>query len=103
MKSITIFYNFAIDEEIKELLKETEVSEYTIIPRCHGQGNVTGPRMDDHVWPGYNVTIITVLPDALAKKLMTALQELRNGMGTQNGIFAYQTNVEATLTPPSAK
>ena len=74
MKCITIFYNVATDEEITEILKNTGIEEYTKIPRCYGKGNVTGPRMDDHIWPGFNISLVAVVTDEMAPKLMAALQ-----------------------------
>lgn len=101
MKCITVFYNIATDEEIMDILKTVGVSEYSKLPRCQGRGKVTGARLDDHVWPGFNVTLIIVLDDATAPKLMAALQKFRDGpMGSRTGIFAYQTAVEAVLAEP---
>ncbi len=103
MKCITVFYNVATDEEIMDILAATGVSEYSKLPRCQGRGSVTGARLDDHIWPGFNVTLIIVLDDAIAPKLMAALQKFRDGpMGSRTGIFAYQTAVEAALALPAA-
>ena len=102
MKCITVFYNVATDDEIIEIIEKAGVSEYSKIPRCQGKGNVSGPRFDDHVWPGFNNAIVMILDDPLAPKVMAALQAFRNGhMGRKTGIFAYQTAVEAVLAPPS--
>ena len=101
MKCITVFYNGATEEEVMDIVKAVGVAEYTKIPRCQGKGAITGPRLDDHVWPGFNVTLVMVVEDAVAPNLLAALQAFRNGpMGRQTGIFAYQTNVEAVLAPP---
>lgn len=101
MKCITVFYNVATDDEVMNIIKAAGISEYSKIPRCQGRGNVTGARLDDHVWPGFNVTLILVVKDPIASILMTALQQFRDGpMGSRTGIFAYQTAVEALLAPP---
>ena len=101
MKSITVFYNIATDIEVMELIIGLGVSEYSKMPRTTGKGLVSGPRLDDHVWPGYNVTLIMVVTDEMAPRIMAALQEFRNGtIGSRTGIFAYQTAVEAVLAPP---
>ena len=101
MKCITVFYNVATDDEVTEIIEKAGVSEYSKIPRCQGKGNVSGPRFDDHVWPGFNNAMVMIVEDALAPKVMAALQAFRNGpMGRKTGIFAYQTAVEAVLAPP---
>ena len=102
MKCITVFYNVVSDEEVTTLIEKAGIQEYSKIPRCHGKGLVSGPRFDDHIWPGYNNVIILVVSDDVAPRIMTALQEFRNGsQGRRTGIFAYQTAVEAVLAPPT--
>lgn len=101
MKCITVFYNVVSDEEVTTLLEKAGVREYSKIPRCHGKGLISGPRFDDHIWPGYNNAITLVVEDTIAPQIMAALQEFRNGpQGSRTGIFAYQTAVEAVLAPP---
>lgn len=102
MKCITAFYNVATDDEVMEILDEVGIEEYSKIPRCQGKGQQTGPRLDSHVWPGFNVTLIIVVNDDMATKLMQALQTFRDGpTGRRTGIYAYQTTVEAELAPPA--
>ncbi len=101
MKCITVFYNVATDQEILSILESLGIAAYSKIPRCQGKGPTTGPRLDSHVWPGFNVTLITLVEDAIAPQLMQALQDFRNGpTGRRTGIHAFQTSVEAMLTPP---
>ena len=101
MKSITVFYNIATDIEIMELLAELGVREFSKFPRTSGKGLVSGPRLDDHVWPGYNATLVMVVADAEARKIMSALQKFRDGPIGHTGIFAYQTAVESVLAAPA--
>ena len=75
MKCVTVFYNIATDDEVMAILADCGVAEYTKFPRCQGRGNVSGARSDDHVWPGFNVTLILVVEDPTAPILMTALQQ----------------------------
>ena len=101
MKSVTIIYNVSTDEEVQEVLRRLRISEYTRIPRVMGVGAVTGPRMDDHVWPGYNAMIVACVSDHHADTIMQALQEFRNGpTGRRTGVFAWMSPVEAALEPP---
>ena len=102
MKAVTIIYNISTDEEVQEVLRRMRITEFTRIPRVMGVGAVTGPRMDDHVWPGYNAMIVACVSDHHAETIMQALQEFRNGpTGRKTGIFAWLSPVEAALTPPT--
>ncbi len=102
MKELTVVFNVSITDEVLELLRARGVEEYTLFPRCHGVGKVTGPRNDDHTWPGFNATVIAVVEDPVAKQAMAALQEFREGTsGRKAGVFAYVKAVEAVLAPPS--
>ena len=101
MKELTVVFNVSISDEILELLRGRGVEEYTLFPRCHGVGKVTGPRNDDHTWPGFNATIVAVVEDAVAQRAMAALQEFREGTGGRKaGVFAYTKPVEAVLAAP---
>ena len=103
MKSITVFYNVATDSDVMAILRDAGVKEYSKIPRTHGVGETTGARTDDHVWPGYNSIVVMVVADAEAPRVMAALQKFRDGpKGSRTGIFAYQSAVEAVLSPPPA-
>ena len=102
MKELTAVFNVSISDEILELLRSRGVEEYTLFPRCHGVGKVTGPRNDDHTWPGFNATVIAVVDDDVARRAMEALQEFREGTGGRKaGVFAYTKGVDSTLAPPS--
>jgi|LSQX01.1.fsa_nt_gb hypothetical protein len=101
MKCITVFYNVSISDNVISTICKAGVKEYSIIPRTHGCGGVTGPRFDDHVWPGYNSIMIIIAPGDVATAVMDALQKLRNTAKVRRtGLYAFQTAVEATLTPP---
>ncbi|MGI6497083.1 MAG: PG0541 family transporter-associated protein [Kiritimatiellia bacterium] len=101
MKELTVVFNVSISGEVEELLRAQGIGEYTLFPRCHGTGKGTGPRKDDHVWPGFNVAVVAVTEDARARRAMDALQRFREGVaGRQAGIFAYTKPVDAVLEPP---
>ncbi len=101
MKAITICYNISTDEEVREILRRVRITEYTCVPRVTGVGAVTGPRMDDHTWPGYNAMVVACVSDHHADTIMQALQEFRDGpTGRRTGIFAWISPVDAVLQPP---
>lgn len=98
MKAVTAIFNVAIEEEVLEAVRRAGVRHFTQWPRIVGQGPVTGPRMDNHVWPGANAGVVMIVDDALAGTVMDALQALRESpVGRQAGLFAYQSPVERTL------
>ena len=100
MKELSVIYNVSVSSEIIDGLASVGVREYTIVPRCHGRGGVTEPRMDDHVWPGLNSMLLAVVEDSLAAKAMGKLQELRDGNIGKAGLYAYVKSVESALVPP---
>ncbi len=98
MKSITAIFNIAIEEDVLETIRRVGVKHFTQWPRIVGQGPVTGPRMDSHVWPGANASLQMIVEDGQAGPLMDALQALRDSqVGRQAGIYAFQTPVERAL------
>lgn len=98
-KVVTIFGNISISKEILEAITmEGLEGGYTEWPRIIGNGPVTGPRLDSHVWPGANVGFQVVADDEKAGKLMDRLQLLRDSdAGRQSGLYAYMTSVEREL------
>ena len=98
LKLVTIYANISIAEDVLEAFRELGVNFYTQFPRIVGNGPVTGPRLDSHVWPGANTGFQVVADEALASRLMDRLQEMRDSeTGKQSGLYAFQTAVERAL------
>lgn len=97
MKMILAIYNVAIDNEVMDAVQAVGVKCYTKWPRVIGEGQQTGPRLDDHIWPGANAMMMMVVDAALAPKVMEALQKLRDTIGKTEGVKAFMMNVEAQL------
>ena len=97
MKAVWIFYDIVLDPDILALLKEVSPGGYTRWPRLTGDGPQSGPRLDDHIWPGANAALLAVRDDPSATALLTRLQELRDKVGTLTGIWALTTPVCETL------
>lgn len=99
MKAVTVVFNVAIEDDVLGVLRRVGVHHFTQWPRIVGKGSVSGPRMDNHVWPGANAALLAIVDDATATRLMDALQALRDSpAGKQAGVYAYQSPVERTLT-----
>lgn len=98
MKMVMCIYNLAIDEEVQQVIHSLGIQAYTRWPRVTGCGVQTGPRFDDHVWPGANCSILMILEDEKADEVMNKIQYLRDTIGLKEGIFAYQMAVEKVTT-----
>lgn len=97
MKMILAIYNIAVDTEVMEAVHQVGVKCYTKWPRVIGEGQQTGPRLDDHIWPGANTMMMMVVPDQTAAKVMEALKGLREAIGKTEGVKAFLLNVEGQL------
>ena len=98
LKLVTIYANISIAEDVLDAFRAVGVKSYTQFPLIVGDGPVTGPRLDSHVWPGANTGFQVVADEALASSLMDRLQKMRDSeMGKQSGLYAFQTAVERAL------
>ena len=97
MKMILAVYNVAVDDEVLEAVRAAGVKCYTKWPRVLGEGQRTGPRLDDHIWPGANCVTMMVVPDELTGKVMEAIRDLRETIGQTEGVKAFVLNVEQQL------
>lgn len=97
MNALWIIYDIVLDTDILALLKKHSITAYTRWPRLTGTGPQSGPRLDDHVWPGANAAILAVLPDDQVATLLPPLQSLRDEVGAQTGLYAFTTPVLSAL------
>jgi nitrogen regulatory protein PII len=97
MKMVLAVYNIAVDPEVMEAVHQAGVQCYTKWPRVVGEGKQTGPRLDDHIWPGANAMMMMVVADELAPKVMEVLKGLRDTIGQTEGVKAFLLNVEGQL------
>lgn len=94
LKMVMLVFNISIQEEVMEILAAQGAACFTQWPRVVGKGATTGPKMDNDIWPGANSSVITVLPEPQANKLFDAIQELRDEIGSHEGVKAFILNVE---------
>ena len=97
MKMIMAVYNVAVDEEVLQACTEAGVCCFTKFPRVVGRGKRTGPRLDNHIWPGANACTLMVVSDDLAPKIMAVLAGLRQELGSAEGIKAFLWTVDQQL------
>ncbi len=97
MKMIMAIYNVAVNDDVMEAVTAAGACCFTQFPRVIGKGKRTGPRLDNHIWPGANACTLMVVADELAPKIMDVLASLRRDIGGQEGIKAFLLNVERQL------
>jgi nitrogen regulatory protein PII len=97
MKMVLAVYNVAVDDEVMEAVRKAGVKCFTKWPHILGEGQKTGPRMDNHTWPGANCATMMVVPDELVGRVMGAIGGLRETIGQREGIKAFVLNVEQQL------
>ncbi len=97
MKLVMAVYNMAAEEEVLAAAAAVGVVSYTKVPRVLGVGRASGPRLDDHVWPGANTLTLFVVEDALANTLADTLAAVRGELGKNGAIKAFVLNVERTV------
>lgn len=97
MKALWIIYDIVLDDQILQMLEETEIVGFTRWQRLSGRGPKSGARMDNYIWPGANTTIMTVQEDAVIARLMACLQTLRDAEGDKTGVWAFTTPVLEAL------
>lgn len=97
MKMIMAVYNVAVDDDVMEAVQKAGVCCFTKFPRVVGRGKRTGPRLDNHIWPGANTCTLMVVPDERAPAVMDALARLRAEIGGSEGVKAFLWTVEKQL------
>jgi nitrogen regulatory protein PII len=93
MKMVMITYNEAVDAEVMDALENCGVKNYTKILSTYGKGETSGVHMGNDIWPGRNNIIFAACENAEAKKLISAVKELRSTLGKE-GIKAFSLPIE---------
>ena len=97
MKAIFVAYNQAYNQEIVELLAGFGQRGYTVWEQVGGRGTVDGePHLGSHAWPTQNHAVLTVVDDALAPQIMSALRA-KDAAYPDLGLRAYVLPIEAAL------
>ena len=78
MKRIEIIGNRSIEEDLFDTFKKKDiVKSYTKVPIVHGVGT-SGPKRGDHIWPEENFLIIVYCSESEAKKILSAVKEVKS-------------------------
>ena len=96
MKMYLIIYDVAVDEDVNEILSSCSITGLTKWDRVLGKGELSDPKMDDAVWPGYNCAIMTAVSLSEEPELKEALQSLYKKMGSK-GLRVFGWDVDNVL------
>jgi nitrogen regulatory protein PII len=97
MKMVMVVYDAGYDDVVREALDGSGTTGVTIWRRVLGTGQRSDPKMDDSVWPGYNNTLMTAVPDdACFEALFEALAALRARLGGK-GVKVFAWPLEKVL------
>ncbi len=81
MKLLLMIYDADFDEDVMETISTCGVTGYTKWDRVLGRGKSSDPKLDDAVWPGFNVAIAVAVEDAVEDEVMKAVEELSKRLG----------------------
>ena len=75
--ALYIIHDRAIDEEVNDVLKESDISCYTKWKDVVGKGT-HDPHMGDHVWPGLNNVTMVIIKSSEMNSLMDKIKALQS-------------------------
>jgi nitrogen regulatory protein PII len=93
MKMVMVVYNEALDNEIMEILDSCAMKNYTKITEVFGCGTSSGTHLGTDIWPGRNNLLYVACEEAVGKKIIVAVGQLRKSLGVE-GIKAFLIPLE---------
>ena len=93
MKMVMLAYNEALDNEVMEILESCLMKNYTKITGVFGCGTSSGTHLGTDIWPGRNNVLYVACEDAVGKKIITLVKQIRKSLGAE-GIKAFLMPLE---------
>ena len=93
MKAVLIAHNVAIDGEVTDMLESLGISSFTKITNMLGQGHQSEPHLNTEVWPGVNYGTFVVSEDIKAARIMDAVRQMRQKLGSE-GVKAFMWTID---------
>ena len=93
MKMAMIAYNEAIDAEVKEVLTNCGLKNYTKLTGAFGSGAASGIHEGNDIWPGRNNILYVACDEKQARQMLGCVRELRKKLGHE-GIKAFILPIE---------
>ena len=81
MKMLFIIYDADFDEDVMGTLEACSITAYTKWDQVMGKGNTSEPKLDDSVWPGFNIAVFVVVEDDVGDRLFNAMERLSRDLG----------------------
>jgi len=88
-----LVYNEALDNELMEILESCALKNYTQVTGVFGRGASSGTHLGTDIWPGRNNILYVACEDALAKKVLASVKELRKTLRAE-GVKAFLMPLE---------
>jgi hypothetical protein len=95
MKMVMLVYNEALDNEVMEILESCLMKNYTKITGVFGCGTSSGTHLGTDIWPGRNNVLYVACEEAVSKKIMVLVKQMRKSLGVE-GIKAFLMPLEET-------
>ena len=93
MKMVMLTYNEALDNEVMEILESCLMKNYTKISGVFGCGTSSGTHLGTDIWPGLNNILYVACEEAVGKKIIVLVKQLRKSLGVE-GIKAFLMPLE---------
>ncbi|HVY07510.1 MAG TPA: hypothetical protein VHB46_16160 [Burkholderiales bacterium] len=77
MNMLMIILKESLEEDVRNLLRQHNVTAFTEINEATGQGEA-GATLHSLSWPGFNNVIFAAMPDPDAKRVIAAIAEYRD-------------------------
>lgn len=64
MELLMIVCSATLSDDIEDLFRKNDITNYTLIPEVYGSGKGGSTRLNTEVWPGINLMyLVTTLPE----------------------------------------
>lgn len=93
MKAVLIAHNIAIDGEVTDMLESLGITSFTKFTDMLGKGRLSEPHLNTEVWPGINYGTFVVVEDAQAARIMDAVRQMRQTLGSE-GVKAFMWTID---------
>lgn len=84
MKMVMVIYRHSLDQDIRRLLKELDVTNFTEAPKVLGIGDA-GHGFGSFTWPGHQAIIFSAMEELEADRVIEMLKEFRDHMAQLRG------------------
>lgn len=77
MKMVMVIYRHSLDQDLRRLLKELDVTDVTDATKVFGIGDA-GHAFGSFSWPGHHAIIVSAMEELQADRVIEVLKEFRD-------------------------